>query len=213
MLSGGQFAAQDITVLPVDGNGIVELDALKTALAGHDKSAGLPLVAIQAANNETGVIQPIAEIAAIVKAAGGVYIVDAVQAAGGTGPVNGYAVQVVKTVDPGYDFASVLDRCRSVTLHDAKRTIDGTVERLTVTGTRVPVDAAVARFNATGDLGNGQQRMGLVLQAFRGVVRGTTVEVGYIWGSVRGVDVASGTPDADAVELFNKQVDKINAAA
>ena len=34
------------------------------------------------ANNETGVIQPIAEIAALVKAAGGVLVVDAVQAAG-----------------------------------------------------------------------------------------------------------------------------------
>lgn len=82
MLSGGQFAAQDVTVLPVDVNGIVQLDALKTALACHDKSEGLPLVAIQAANNETGIIQPIAEIATIVKAAGGIYIVDAVQAAG-----------------------------------------------------------------------------------------------------------------------------------
>ncbi len=82
MLSGGQFAAQDVTVLPVDVNGIVQLDALKTALACHDKSRGLPLVAIQAANNETGIIQPIAEIATIVKAAGGIYIVDAVQAAG-----------------------------------------------------------------------------------------------------------------------------------
>ena len=82
ILSGGQFAAQDITVLPVDENGIVQLEVLKTVLADHDKSAGLPLVAIQAANNETGVIQPIAEIAAIVKAAGGVYVVDAVQAAG-----------------------------------------------------------------------------------------------------------------------------------
>lgn len=82
MLSGGQFAPQDVTVLPVDANGIVELDSLKAALGRHDKSAGLPLVAIQAANNETGIIQPVAEIAAIVKAAGGIYIVDAVQAAG-----------------------------------------------------------------------------------------------------------------------------------
>ena len=48
----------------------------------HDRSEGLPLVAIHAANNETGVIQPIAEIAALVEAAGGVLVVDAVQAAG-----------------------------------------------------------------------------------------------------------------------------------
>ncbi|RVC61568.1 aminotransferase class V-fold PLP-dependent enzyme, partial [Mesorhizobium sp. M2A.F.Ca.ET.046.02.1.1] len=48
----------------------------------HDKTAGLPLVAIHAANNETGVVQPVGRIADIVKAAGGVLVVDAVQAAG-----------------------------------------------------------------------------------------------------------------------------------
>ncbi|MFD1197328.1 cysteine desulfurase family protein [Brucella gallinifaecis] len=82
MLAGGQFALENITILPVDENGVLRLDALKQALIDHDKSAGLPLVAVQAANNETGVIQPIREIAAIVKASGGVFVVDAVQAAG-----------------------------------------------------------------------------------------------------------------------------------
>ncbi|MBN9270967.1 MAG: aminotransferase class V-fold PLP-dependent enzyme, partial [Mesorhizobium sp.] len=43
---------------------------------------GLPLVAIHAANNETGVLQPVEEISRIVKAAGGVLVLDAVQAAG-----------------------------------------------------------------------------------------------------------------------------------
>jgi cysteine desulfurase len=82
MLAGGQFAPDNITVLPVDENGILRLDALEQALKAHDKSAGLPLVAVQAANNETGVIQPIREIAALVKTAGGIFVVDAVQAAG-----------------------------------------------------------------------------------------------------------------------------------
>lgn len=82
MLAGGQFSPENITVLAVDENGILRLDALEQALKVHDKSAGLPLVAVQAANNETGVIQPIREIAALVKAAGGIFIVDAVQAAG-----------------------------------------------------------------------------------------------------------------------------------
>lgn len=66
----------------VTADGILDLEAFDLALAGHDKTEGLPLVAIHAANNETGVIQPIAEIAAAVKAAGGVLVVDAVQAAG-----------------------------------------------------------------------------------------------------------------------------------
>jgi cysteine desulfurase len=55
---------------------------LADALAAHDKSLGLPLVAIQLANNESGIIQPLAEISAIVKAHGGILIVDAVQAPG-----------------------------------------------------------------------------------------------------------------------------------
>ncbi|KAA9361417.1 cysteine desulfurase family protein [Ochrobactrum quorumnocens] len=82
MLAGGQFPPENITILAVDENGIVKLDALQQALEAHDKSAGLPLVAVQAANNETGVIQPVHEIAALVKAAGGIFVVDAVQAVG-----------------------------------------------------------------------------------------------------------------------------------
>jgi cysteine desulfurase len=56
--------------------------SLEEALASHDKTQGLPLVAVQLANNESGVIQPIAEISAIVKAHGGILVVDAVQAPG-----------------------------------------------------------------------------------------------------------------------------------
>ena len=61
---------------------MLDLAALRAALDGHDRLEGLPLVAVHAANNETGVIQPVAEIAALVKAAGGVLVIDAVQAAG-----------------------------------------------------------------------------------------------------------------------------------
>lgn len=82
MLAGGQFLPENMTILAVDENGILKLDALQQALEAHDKSAGLPLVAVQIANNETGVIQPVREIAALVKAAGGIFVVDAVQAAG-----------------------------------------------------------------------------------------------------------------------------------
>jgi cysteine desulfurase len=82
VLNGGRFAAERVTKLGVDGDGIVDLAALETALAAHDKLEGLPLVAIHAANNETGVIQPVRDIASVVKAAGGVLVLDAVQAAG-----------------------------------------------------------------------------------------------------------------------------------
>jgi len=82
ILNGGRFAPAQVTKIGVDRNGIADLDALSAALAAHDKTAGLPLVAVHAANNETGVIQPIGRIGEIVKGAGGVLIVDAVQAAG-----------------------------------------------------------------------------------------------------------------------------------
>ncbi|MDX8478817.1 cysteine desulfurase family protein [Mesorhizobium sp. VK24D] len=82
LLSGGRFPAAQVTRLGVDRNGIADLEALTSALLAHDKTEGLPLVAIHAANNETGVIQPIDRIAGIVKEAGGVLVVDAVQASG-----------------------------------------------------------------------------------------------------------------------------------
>ncbi|TRC94832.1 cysteine desulfurase [Mesorhizobium sp. WSM4303] len=82
LLNGGRFPAAQVTRIGVDANGIANLAQLTAALATHDKAEGLPLVAIHAANNETGVIQPVEVIAAIVKAAGGILVVDAVQAAG-----------------------------------------------------------------------------------------------------------------------------------
>lgn len=82
ILNGGRFAAAQVTKIGVDRNGIADLGALVAALAAHDKAAGLPLVAIHAANNETGVVQPVGRIGEIVKAAGGVLVVDAVQASG-----------------------------------------------------------------------------------------------------------------------------------
>ncbi|GAB4362083.1 MAG: cysteine desulfurase family protein [Oricola sp.] len=82
VLAGGRFAPEDVVRLPVKPSGLLDTDRLETALAGHDRDRGLPLVAVHWANNETGVIQPVKEIAAIVKAKGGVLVVDAVQALG-----------------------------------------------------------------------------------------------------------------------------------
>ncbi|WP_421913399.1 cysteine desulfurase family protein [Mesorhizobium sp.] len=82
LLNGGRFPATLVTRIGVDANGVIDLGALAAALATHDKAEGLPLVALHAANNETGVIQPIDRVAEIVKAAGGILVVDAVQAAG-----------------------------------------------------------------------------------------------------------------------------------
>lgn len=67
-----------VEVLPVDGNGVVDLDRLAEAL----KRPGRAAVAIHHANNESGVIQPIEQAAAMVRAAGGWLHVDAIQSAG-----------------------------------------------------------------------------------------------------------------------------------
>jgi cysteine desulfurase len=82
ILGGGRFAPDQVEVIGVDQEGILDLEALRAALGRHDRNEGLPLVAIHAANNETGVVQPYREVAALVKEAGGVLVLDAVQAAG-----------------------------------------------------------------------------------------------------------------------------------
>lgn len=82
LLGGGRFSPERVMRIGVDANGLCDLSALSAALAAHDRDEGLPLVAIHLANNETGVIQPVREIAEIVKSAGGVLVLDAVQAAG-----------------------------------------------------------------------------------------------------------------------------------
>ncbi len=81
-LSGGRFPPEAITVVGVDGNGVVDLGALEALLIGHDREEGLALVAIHAANNETGVIQPVREVTRLARAHGAVPVVDAVQAVG-----------------------------------------------------------------------------------------------------------------------------------
>jgi cysteine desulfurase len=66
---------------PVDASGVADLDWLKARLAGLN-AGERPFVALMLANNETGVIQPVAEAAVLVHAAKGWLHVDAVQAAG-----------------------------------------------------------------------------------------------------------------------------------
>lgn len=65
--------------LPVAGDGVVDLEALDRALAADSRPT---LVAVMLANNETGVVQPISEVAAIARRHGARIHCDAVQAAG-----------------------------------------------------------------------------------------------------------------------------------
>jgi cysteine desulfurase len=78
VLCGGRFAAENIEQLPVTRDGILDLNALRSAIARAER----PLISVMLANNETGIIQPIAEIADIAHAANGLLHVDAVQGPG-----------------------------------------------------------------------------------------------------------------------------------
>jgi cysteine desulfurase len=71
-----------VELLPVDANGVADLTWLRDRLAEWDADDGRPFVALMLANNETGVVQPVAEAAELVRAANGWLHVDAIQAAG-----------------------------------------------------------------------------------------------------------------------------------
>lgn len=66
-----------VTILPVGADGLVDLDAAAQAIV-----PGVGLVAAMLVNNETGVIQPIAELAALARSAGALMLCDAVQGYG-----------------------------------------------------------------------------------------------------------------------------------
>ena len=66
-----------VQVVPVDRHGVVDLEVL-----GHAVGAETALVCCMLANNETGVLEPVAEAADLAHAAGALLFCDAVQAAG-----------------------------------------------------------------------------------------------------------------------------------
>jgi cysteine desulfurase len=72
-------AVADAEMIPVDGNGLVALDELDRRLAADARPA---LVSVMLANNETGVIQPVAKITAVARKYGALVHCDAVQAGG-----------------------------------------------------------------------------------------------------------------------------------
>lgn len=77
-------AGKVVTVLPVQADGLVDLDAVRAAVV-----PGTALVAAMLVNNEIGVIQPIAELAAIAHAAGALFLCDTVQGYGRVGIPDG----------------------------------------------------------------------------------------------------------------------------
>jgi len=66
-------------IIAVDSKGLIDLGALDAALEVNQEAA---LVSVMLANNETGVIQPVAEVSSLAKKHGALFHCDAVQAAG-----------------------------------------------------------------------------------------------------------------------------------
>lgn len=73
--------SSNVTFIPVDQNGIIQVDALAHMLRTKDPAKPV-VVAVMAANNETGVIQPVLEVSGLCKQFGAYFHCDAVQALG-----------------------------------------------------------------------------------------------------------------------------------
>ncbi|MGH6876382.1 MAG: cysteine desulfurase family protein [Rhizomicrobium sp.] len=74
-----RFPALRLVSLPVTGDGVVDLDALSQVLKD---TAERVLIAVMGANNETGVVQPVADVVELVRGVGGLCLIDAVQSCG-----------------------------------------------------------------------------------------------------------------------------------
>ena len=83
VLEAARASGRPVEVLPVDGQGVADLAALERLLANGPRA----LVSLMLANNETGVIQPVAEAARLAQAHGALMHCDAVQGLGRI-PVN-----------------------------------------------------------------------------------------------------------------------------
>jgi cysteine desulfurase len=78
VLAGGRFSGDAIGTIGVTGAGLLDLGRLRAELEGGPPA----LVSVMLANNETGAVQPVPQVADIVHAAGGLLHIDAIQALG-----------------------------------------------------------------------------------------------------------------------------------
>jgi cysteine desulfurase len=82
VLESAKASGAEVELIPVNADGVADMAWLAEQLRGWDPVDAAPFVALMLANNETGVIQPVAEASTLVRARGGWLHVDAVQAAG-----------------------------------------------------------------------------------------------------------------------------------
>ena len=77
VLQAATASGKPVGIIPVDHNGVVDLDALQELLHGPKA-----LVSVMLANNETGVVQPVADVVRLAQAHGALVHSDAVQVLG-----------------------------------------------------------------------------------------------------------------------------------
>lgn len=78
VLEAAKASGKSVEILPVNGDGVVELEALERMLASGPRA----LVSVMLANNETGVIEPVRDVVALAQKHGALVHTDAVQALG-----------------------------------------------------------------------------------------------------------------------------------
>ena len=81
-INAAEHSGARVTLLPATREGQTDLDALDAILANWDGADGRPFLSIVAANSETGVIQDTDRAIDAVQDAGGLVLIDAVQALG-----------------------------------------------------------------------------------------------------------------------------------
>jgi cysteine desulfurase len=82
VLEPARAAGARLAALPVSKSGVVDVEAAVATIARARERSGRVLASLMMANNETGVVQPVAEVAAEARRLGAVMHVDAVQAPG-----------------------------------------------------------------------------------------------------------------------------------
>ncbi len=87
VLAPARACGAKVIALPASENGVVELSAVADALAHATAGGSRALLSVMLANNETGVVQPVAEAAEMAKALGLSLHIDAVQGPGRV-PIN-----------------------------------------------------------------------------------------------------------------------------
>ncbi|WP_243738271.1 cysteine desulfurase family protein [Cellulomonas shaoxiangyii] len=146
-------AGAELVLLPVDGDGVVEVEALREELERHPDQAAL--VSMMWANNEVGALQPVAEVVALAHRHGVPVHVDAVQAVGqvpvdlAASGVDALTVSAHKVGGPGSTGALLVRRGLDLTpvLHGGgqeRGVRSGTLDAPLLASFAVAVEAAVA---------------------------------------------------------------------